>query len=89
MDGKLPDREKNIIGLRIYLKAKRGSRVLATYTSLNVKAFSRNDLATFKFPEEISNEEKVFLVLALMFHDLQLPPVAEHRVSVDTSSYPQ
>jgi len=59
--------------------AKRGSQVLVTYTSLNVKAFSRNDPATLKFSAEISNEEKVFLVLALMFHDLQLPPVAEHR----------
>ncbi len=62
--------------------------MLATYTSLNVKAFSKNDLATFKFSAKISNEEKVFLVLALLFHDLQLPPVAEHRVCVMTTVVP-
>ncbi|KAF5359408.1 hypothetical protein D9756_003655 [Leucocoprinus leucothites] len=57
--------------------ATRGGRELAIYTSLNVKAFSKNELATLRFLVNMPFEERVFLILALMFHDFQLPPVAE------------
>lgn len=61
-------------------KAKRGQEELAIYTSLKVNAFSKNELATIRFLGNVPNEEKVFLILALMFHDFQLPPVAEPKV---------
>lgn len=70
-----------------YLQAKRGTQALATYTSLKVNAFSKNELATIKFLVDIPNEEKVFLILALMFHDLQLPPVAEPKVRQNHTLY--
>ncbi|KXN84011.1 hypothetical protein AN958_00590 [Leucoagaricus sp. SymC.cos] len=58
---------------------KRGSQELVVYTSLKVNAFSKNELATLRFLVNRPYEEQIFLVLALMFHDLQMPPVAEPK----------
>ncbi|KAF5359824.1 hypothetical protein D9756_003654 [Leucocoprinus leucothites] len=57
-------------------KATRGGKELAVYTSPEVKAFSRDELASLRFLVNMPNEEKVFLIFALMFHELQKrPPV--------------
>jgi hypothetical protein len=53
---------------------RRDGREVAVYKSLIVKTFSKNEAATLKFLVEIPDEEKVFLILALMFHDFKLPP---------------
>ncbi|KAJ3566073.1 hypothetical protein NP233_g7236 [Leucocoprinus birnbaumii] len=63
--------------------AKRNGHDVAVYKSLEVRAFSKNELATLSFLVDIPYEERVFLILALMYHDFQLPPVAEPKVCVD------
>ncbi|KAF7771723.1 hypothetical protein Agabi119p4_6034 [Agaricus bisporus var. burnettii] len=52
---------------------RRADRELAVYTSLKlgVFRFSKHAMATLKFLAEISHEEKVFLILILMFYDFQ------------------
>lgn len=52
---------------------RREDRELAVYTSLKlgVFRFSKHEMATLKFLAEISHEEKVFLILILMFYDFQ------------------
>ncbi|KAJ3554009.1 hypothetical protein NP233_g12513 [Leucocoprinus birnbaumii] len=59
--------------------ARHNGHDVAVYKSLEVKAFSKNELATLSFLVDMPYEERVFLILALMYHDFQLPPVAEPK----------
>jgi hypothetical protein len=58
----------------LIIKIKRGGEVLAVYTAYKVKAFSKDEKATLKFLVDVPNEEKVFLIFAIMFYDLRMPP---------------
>lgn len=41
---------------------------------LKLHPFKKDDLATLAFFSDVSNEEMVFLILALSYNDLQLAP---------------
>ena len=42
-------------------------------------SFKKDELATLKFLAEVSDEEKIFLILAMLYIDLRLP-LAERKV---------
>ncbi|KAF8152959.1 hypothetical protein B0H34DRAFT_86620 [Crassisporium funariophilum] len=48
--------------------------LIATLVCLKRHLFSKDELATLNFATEVSDEEKIFFILALLYHDLQLPP---------------
>jgi hypothetical protein len=61
-------------------QATSGEESIAVFTPLKRHPFKKDELPTLNFFSDVSNEEMIFLILALLFQDLRLPPSKEPKV---------
>lgn len=80
-----PSGEYTIKRSALTYTATRGGQEVAAYTSLEEKVFSKNELATLKFFVDMPYEERVFLIFALLIHDLLKRPVPEPKSLGETA----
>jgi hypothetical protein len=59
---------------------RRDDQELAVYTSRKINIISKDEIARLRLFVEVLDEEKIFLILALMFFDLQYQRRPENEV---------